>query len=110
MTLAAEKSGRETLATTFVLDGDVHVNEPPGELAEYAEPPWDIALREIERIGGSYIGLPGMAPKADYSVPWPGGQNRSQIVTTAADMRRELDELHVDVAVLFPDNLLALPM
>ena len=43
-------------------------------------------------------------------MPWPGGQNRSQVVTNAADMRRELDELHVDVAVLFPDNLLTLPM
>ena len=51
-----------------------------------------------------------MSPKADYRVPWPGGQNRSQIVTNAADMRRELDDLHVDVAVLFPDNLLTLPM
>ena len=110
MATAAEKRGRETLATTFILDGDVHVNEPPGELAEYAEPPWDIALREIERIGGSYIGLPGMAPKADYSVPWPGGQNRSADRHHGHGHAKELDELNVDVAVLFPDNLLALPM
>ena len=110
MAIAAEKAARETLATTFVLDGDVHLNESPAELAEYAEPPWDIALREIATIGGGYLSLPGMSPKADYRVPWPGGQNRSQVVTNAADMRRELDDLHVDVAVLFPDNLLTLPM
>jgi hypothetical protein len=30
--IAAERSGRETLATTFIPDGDVHLNEPPGEL------------------------------------------------------------------------------
>ena len=110
MAIAAEKGGRETLATTFILDGDVHLNEPPAELAEYAEPPWDIGLREIAKIGGGYLSLPGMSPKADFRVPWPGGQNRSQVVTNAADMRRELDDLHVDVAVLFPDNLLTLPM
>ena len=67
-------------------------------------------MREIATIGGGYLSLPGMSPKADYRVPWPGGQDRSQVVTNAADMRRELDDLHVDVAVLFPDNLLTLPM
>ena len=102
MAIAAEQGGRETLATTFILDGDVHLNEPPGELAEYAEAPWDIGLREIAKASGLYLALPGMAPRAEYRVPWPGGQNRSQVVTTAADMRRELDELHVDVAVLYP--------
>jgi len=108
--IAAERSGRETLATTFILDGDVHLNEPPAELAEYAEAPWDLGLREIAKTSGLYLALPGMAPRAEYRVPWPGGQNRSQIVTAAADMRRELDELHVDIAVLYPDNLLLLPM
>ena len=111
MAIARETGGRETLATTFVLDGDVHVNESPAELAEYAEAPWDIALREIAssaREGDAT--LPGMSPKADYRVPWPGGQNRSQLVRSAAAMRRELDELHVDIAVLFPDYLLTLPM
>ena len=49
MAIAAEQGGRETLATTFILDGDVHLNEPPGELAGYAEAPWDIGLREIAK-------------------------------------------------------------
>ena len=52
MAIAAEKGGRETLATTFVLDGDVHLNEPPGELAEYAESRWHVGLREIAKASG----------------------------------------------------------
>jgi hypothetical protein len=28
--IAAERSGRETRATAFILDGDVHLNEPSG--------------------------------------------------------------------------------
>ncbi|HET6173566.1 MAG TPA: amidohydrolase family protein [Gaiellales bacterium] len=110
MAIAAEQGERETLATTFILDGDVHLNELPGELAEYAEAPWDVGLREIAKANGLYLSLPGMAPRAECRVPWPGAQNRSQVVATAADRRRELDELHVDVAVLYPDNLLMLPM
>ena len=37
---------RETLETLRVVDADVHVHEDPAELAEYARPPWDVALRE----------------------------------------------------------------
>jgi len=46
---AVERAGRETLATTFVLGGDVHLNEAPSELAESARPRRDSALREIAR-------------------------------------------------------------
>ena len=79
MAIAAERSGRETLATTFILDGDVHLNEPPAELAEYAEAPWDLGLREIAKTSGLYFALPGMAPRAEYRVPWPGGVERIAI-------------------------------
>jgi len=39
---------RETLADLFVLDADVHVHEDPADLAEYADPPWDVGLRGID--------------------------------------------------------------
>jgi hypothetical protein len=39
--IAADRSGRETLAPAFILDGDVQLNEPSGELAEHAEAPWE---------------------------------------------------------------------
>jgi uncharacterized protein len=101
---------RETLADTFVVDADVHVHEDPAELAEYAESPWDVGLREIATVQERYLDLPGMSPRAEYRVPFPGGSNRRQIVTSAQEMREGLDELHVDQAVLFPDHLLALAM
>jgi len=102
--------GRETLADLFVVDADVHVHEDPAELAEYATGPWDVALREIATIQERYLDLPGMSPRAEYRVPFPGGSNRRQVVSTASEMRQGLDGLHVDQAVLFPDHLLALAM
>jgi predicted TIM-barrel fold metal-dependent hydrolase len=107
---AATAKGRETLADLFVLDADVHVHEDPLELAEYADPPWDVALREIAKVEERYLDLPGMSPRAEYRVPFPGGSNRRQVATSAAEMRQGLDALHVDQAVLFPDHLLSLAM
>jgi len=101
---------RETLETLLVVDADVHVHEDPAALAEYAEAPWDVALREIAKLPERYLDLPGMSPRADYRVPFPGGSNRRQIVTSAAELRDGLDGLGVDVAVLFPDHLLTLAM
>lgn len=101
---------RETLADLFVLDADVHVHEDPAELAEYADPPWDVGLREIAKVDERYLDLPGISPRAEYRVPFPGGSNRREIATTAAEMREGLDALHVDGAVLFPDHLLSLAM
>lgn len=101
---------RETLADIFVVDADVHVHEDPAELAEYAEPPWDVALREISKVQERYLDLPGMSPRAEYRVPFPGGSNRRQIAASAREMREGLDALCVDQAVLFPDHLLSLAM
>ena len=108
---AAQPGGtRETPAELWIVDADVHVHEDPGELAAYAEPPWDVALREIAKVEERYLDLPAMSPRAEFRIPWPGGSNRPQIVETAAAMRSELDALHVNEAVLFPDHLLSLAM
>jgi uncharacterized protein len=101
---------RETLADLFVVDADVHVHEDPAELALYAEAPWDVALREIATVQERYLDLPGMSPRAEYRVPFPGGSNRRQIVTSARELREGLDGLQIDQAVLFPDHLLSLAM
>ena len=74
MAIAAEKGGRETLATTFILDGDVHLNEPPAELAEYAEAPWDIGLREIAKAGGLYLACPAWPPRRITACPGRAGR------------------------------------
>jgi uncharacterized protein len=104
------KRGRESLEDIFILDADVHIHEQPAELADYAGAPWDVALREIAKVPERYLDLPGMSPRAEFRTPWPGGSNRSQVVESAQAMRRELNELHVDIAVLFPDHLLFLAM
>jgi predicted TIM-barrel fold metal-dependent hydrolase len=105
-----EPAKRETLADIFVVDADVHLHEEPAELAEYAEPPWDTALKEISKVEERYLDLPAMSPRAEFRIPWPGGTNRPQIVSSPGAMRRELDDLHVNVAILFPDHLLSLAM
>jgi predicted TIM-barrel fold metal-dependent hydrolase len=86
------------------------VHESPGELADHADGPWDVSLREIAKVPERYLDLPAMSPRAEFRNPWPGGSNRPQIVTCARDMAEELAELHVDRAVLFPDHLLLLAM
>jgi len=101
---------RETLESLTIVDADVHIHEDPGELAEFADPPWDVGLREIAKVEERYLDLPGISPRAEYRVPFPGGSNRRQIVTSAAELRTGLDELHVNQAVLFPDHLLSLAM
>ena len=106
----ARANRRETLAELFVLDADVHVHEDPAELAEYADAPWDVGLREIATVEERYLDLPGISPRAEYRVPFPGGSNRRQIAASAAEMRQGLDALNVDQAVLFPDHLLSLAM
>ena len=103
---AAPAPARETLEDVYVVDADVHIHEDPAELAEYADPPWDVGLREIAKVEERYLDLPGMTPRAEFRVPFPGGSNRRQIVTSAAEMRAGLDDLHVNKAVLFPDHLL----
>jgi predicted TIM-barrel fold metal-dependent hydrolase len=106
----ARAAPRETLEGLFVVDADVHVHEDPAGLADYAEAPWDVALREIAKVPERYLDLPGMSPRAEFRAPFPGGSNRAQIVTSARQMATELSELCVDRAVVFPDHLLLLAM
>jgi predicted TIM-barrel fold metal-dependent hydrolase len=108
--MTEQAAARETLQGVLVVDADVHVHEDPAQLAEYAEPPWDVGLREIAKVEERYLDLPGISPRAEYRVPFPGGSNRRQIVASARELRDGLDELHVNLAVLFPDHLLSLAM
>jgi predicted TIM-barrel fold metal-dependent hydrolase len=109
-TLEAGAEREREIETLRIVDADVHVHEHPAELAEYADPPWDEGLREIAKVEERYLDLPGISPRAEYRVPFPGGSNRRQIATSAQEMRQGLDQLHVDEAILFPDHLLSLAM
>ena len=65
-----------------------------------------------DREGGGALPRPsGRSHRGRSSAsPGPAARIGRQTVTSAAAMRRELDQLHVDVAVLFPDHLLSLAM
>lgn len=101
-----------------IIDTDVHINEPPEELAEFCEMPWRKAVETI-RAGvddqGSVSGLflPRIEDEEEMPYgtdpPWPGGQNRPLFVTSPKRLRKDLDSLGVDSAILFPDHLLKLP-
>ena len=41
-----------------------------------------------------------------YEAKFPSGQEGTRMVHSAAQMRDELDEIHVDIGVLFPDHFL----
>jgi uncharacterized protein len=106
----ARAGGGSTIEDLFIVDADVHIHENPAAMADYADSPWDVALREIAKVPERYLDLPGMSPRAEFRSPLPGGSNRKQTVESAAEMRSGLDEMHVDRAVLFPDHLLLLAM
>jgi uncharacterized protein len=101
---------RDALESILVVDTDVHVTEDPDGLAEYGSPPWDAALRRVAELGAFGYRLPGVAGSLDFYPPFPGGSNRALSVGSPQQMREQLDSLHIDQAILFPDYLLNLAM
>jgi predicted TIM-barrel fold metal-dependent hydrolase len=62
----------------------------------------------LEALAGSsypYLLVPGFAPNMRLDPPIPGG-HPYRSVDTAAEMRRALTELGIDVGILFPDHML----
>jgi predicted TIM-barrel fold metal-dependent hydrolase len=93
------------LDSTFVVDLDVHVHESPAGLAPFIEPTWRPALEHLATVPARYLDIPGFAPN---HVPWASLPtiDRRTTVTSRDELVRDLDDLGVDVAVLFPDCLL----
>ncbi len=93
-----------------VIDVDVHAHETPAALIPYCEMPWRKSLELISTAPERYLDIPFFAPQmAVWSPPFPeSGSQRRQVVTSAAQMRKDLDDLRVDIGVIFPDNLLLL--
>jgi predicted TIM-barrel fold metal-dependent hydrolase len=102
---------KERLEDILVVDCDVHVHESPGELAPYCDMPWRKALENIAGVEEYYLDIPGFSPGMTwYEARFPSGHEGRRMVHTAAQMREELSELHVDIGILFPDHLLKLAM
>jgi hypothetical protein len=88
-----------------IVDADVHVNDPPGALAPYCDPPWRMSLEALAGASYPYLLVPGFAPNMRQDPPIPGGPPYRS-VDTAAEMRAELTELGIDIGILFPDHML----
>ena len=94
------------------MDCDVHVNETPGALAPYCEMPWRVSLEHIEANEPvRYLDIPGFSPgNAAYEARFPSGHEATRGVSTPGKMREDLDGLHIDIGILFPDHLLKIPV
>ena len=108
-TVAKPKERREKLEDILIVDADVHVHESQEELIPYCDMPYRVALENIKDIKETYIDIPGFSPGTFmYEALYPSGQEGIRMVHTTEQMRRELDEIHVDIGVLFPDHFLKL--
>lgn len=112
--MAVETSSRHpaslTLDDVFVVDADVHAHETPAELAPFTDPAWRKAVENAARVPRRYLDVPGFAsgtggPLPGATLPTLRGA-REEIVWTAEQMRRELDQFSIDSAVIFPDFFL----
>jgi uncharacterized protein len=100
-------SKRDTLEDIVVVDVDVHVNDTPTELAPYMDMPWRKSLESLADVPSRYLSIPGFAPDFGGTLPvWPGGHIENRSVHTPRQMREELSRFHIDIGILFPDNLL----
>jgi uncharacterized protein len=110
-TETGQKGRKEKLEDLLVVDCDVHVHESPGELAPYCDMPWRKALENVADVEEYYLDIPGFSPGMTwYEARFPSGHEGRRMVHTAEQMCEELDEIHVDIGVLFPDHLLKLAM
>lgn len=94
----------------LIVDTDVHANDPPSALAPYCEMPW---RRSLEYMGKNYHGfyaVPGYSPFFPIDPVFPGDNYTARITDSPFKMREELDELAIDMAILFPNHLLYMPM
>ncbi|MCC7452481.1 MAG: amidohydrolase [Anaerolineae bacterium] len=92
-----------------VIDMDVHANETPEALIPYCDMPWRKVLEGLKDVPRRYLDVPAFAPSLGIfpSFPQSGGDRRTT-VSSAAQMRQDLDDLGVDIGVIFPDHLLSL--
>jgi predicted TIM-barrel fold metal-dependent hydrolase len=103
---------RATLEEMVIVDTDVHVHETPAALAPYCDMPWKVALENISGLRETYLDIPGFSVGGDSTMTakFPSGHEATRMVHTREEMRQALDELHVNIGILFPDHLLKLPM
>jgi predicted TIM-barrel fold metal-dependent hydrolase len=108
-----QRRRKERLEDILIVDCDVHVHESPGALIPYCDMPWKKALENIKDAREWYLDIPAFSPgvsDGSYQAKFPTAHEGARMVFTAEQMRRELDEFHIDIGILFPDHLLKLPV
>jgi predicted TIM-barrel fold metal-dependent hydrolase len=70
--------------------------------------PWRKSLEQLANVPARYLDIPGFAPTLGAFPPTPPGVgNRRTTVTSAKQMRQDLDEMGIDIGVCFPDHFLS---
>lgn len=110
--MATRPRGRDQkLADLLIVDCDVHVHESPAALAPYCELPWRKALENLVDVKEHYLDIPGFSPGMTwYEARFPTAHEARRMVHTPEQMRTELDDMHIDIGVLFPDHLLKIAL
>ena len=95
-----------------VIDVDVHLHESPQSIVPYCEMPWRKSLELISTLPEGSLDIPYFCPAMTVWTPPfpPTGGERRHTVTSATQMRKDLDEMSVDIGVIFPDHFLQLPV
>ena len=103
---------RTPLEDLLIVDADVHVHESPGALAPYCDPPWNVALDAVKDVPERYLDIPGFSPGGDGTLTarFPTTHEAARMVHSPQQMVAELNAIHVDLAVLFPDHLLKIAL
>lgn len=92
-----------------IIDTDVHIHESVQGLAEQCESPWNKSLEIAKDIPERDLDIPGLSPGgAGFDPLWPSTQKRIQRVFTPTQLRKDLDAMNIQMAVMFPDHLLKL--
>lgn len=102
----ADRRPKKALKDFTVVDVDVHIHETPAALERYCDLPWRKSLEFLASIPYRPLDMPGFSPKINHWTPLPEFGHRRSTVTSAAEMRQDLDDLGVDIGILFPDNFL----
>ncbi len=97
---------RDTLENVLVVDTDVHINDTPQALMPYCDMPWQKSLEVLSNVPQRTLDIPAFsAGLGSLCAPFPGGPEGRR-VHTPQQLREELSAISVDIAVLFPDQLL----
>ena len=94
------------LEDLLIVDCDVHANDPPEALAPYIDQPWRVSLERLGAAPQRYLDIGGYSPNLFLDPPLPERGQHNRTAHTASELRTGLDEMSIDIGIVFPDHLL----